>query len=260
MSDAIVHGLSSESNISDHYTSLDETLGAPMSIEDLFKEFCWDEELDDLNLNTGAEGSVFLPTSYMDGSLGSTVEPSKTIATKPSEILTTDPSKTIITEPWETINEPSNTTREASETPSFPSPPTPDCYVPMPLPIPMPMSAFLKTPQEPVLPQSTRDLEEASIRVQMSILQERLTGIQQQKLQPQQDFQKQEWPEKQSWLQQPQELQQPRRFQQPRGFWQRQGLRQPEGLQQQPCPYAPPRNTIFPPAELLGTPSDEWPL
>ncbi|CAI7665362.1 unnamed protein product [Penicillium pancosmium] len=234
MSDSIVHGLSSEVNASDHYTSLDETLDAPMNMDDLFKEFHWDTELDDLNLNTGAKESVFAPTSYMDGSWGSTVDPSKTTTTKPSETLTIDLSKlmnsiepsdtitiepwrTIVTEPLGTINEPSNTTKEASETPSIPSPVTPDCSVPMPLPIPMPMHAFFKTPQVPILPQSSCDLEEAFIHGQISMLQERLAGIEKRKFQTQQGFQKN----------------------QEEGLQQRQRLQPPQGLQQQPCPYVP---------------------
>ncbi|KAJ5387998.1 hypothetical protein N7509_010539 [Penicillium cosmopolitanum] len=283
MSDSIVHGLSSEINAYDHYTSLDETLGAPMSMDDLFKEFNWDKELDDLNLNTGAKESVFAPTSYMDGSLGSTVDPSKTITTKPSETLTIDPSKlmnsiepsdtitiepwkTIITEPLETTKGPSNTTKEASETPSISSPVTPDCSVPMPLPIPMPMHAFLKTLQEPVLPQSSCDLEEAFIHGQMSMFQERLAVIQKQKFQTKQGFQKQqqqeeeEEEEEEEGLQQRHELQKLQELQKRQEFQQRHGLQPPQRLQQQPCPYVPQEMPSSPPADLLDTPSDKWPL
>ncbi|CAI7644989.1 unnamed protein product [Penicillium manginii] len=141
-------------NLSDYCMGLDETLGAPPSFDDLFKEFCWDDELD--KLNVGAKGSVSTPTIGYTA----TIDPWETMTIDPSKIMK-NPSNTV-EETSETPSIPSPlTARETSETPSISSPPTPEFSVPMPLPMPVSVASFVDTSQCLGPPQSTSDLNKA---------------------------------------------------------------------------------------------------
>ncbi|KAJ5755966.1 hypothetical protein N7533_005509 [Penicillium manginii] len=213
-------------NLSDYCMGLDETLGAPPSFDDLFKEFCWDDELD--KLNVGAKGSVSTPTIGYTA----TIDPWETMTIDPSKIMK-NPSNTV-EETSETPSIPSPlTARETSETPSISSPPTPEFSVPMPLPMPVSVASFVDTSQCLGPPQSTSDLNKAYPQVcaYISKLQAQLKTLQDEKLQREQGFQQQQG------FQQPQESQIPQRFQQnwpqQQAFQQRHGLQQPlaQGLQ-----------------------------